>query len=55
MGMTAAGDKTVLPPVDNLKLPRTFLEYTEWCYHLHDTCFERRASGNIRTLNYEFF
>ena len=39
-GMTAPGGKTVPPSVDNLKLPRTFTEYTEWCYHLPDTCFE---------------
>ena len=54
-GMTAPGGKTVPHPVDNLKLPRTFIEYTEWYYHLQDTCFERRASGNIRTLNYNVF
>ena len=40
-GMTAPGGKTAPLPVDNLKLPRTFSEYTEWCYHLTDTCFER--------------
>ena len=28
-GMTAPGGKKVPPPVDNLKLPRTFTEYTE--------------------------
>ena len=35
-GMTApeAGGKTVPPPVDNVKLSRTFIEYTEWCYRL---------------------
>ena len=50
-GMTAPGGKTV-PHVDNLNLPRTFTEYTEWCYHLPDTCFERRASGNRLKLRY---
>ena len=25
------GGKTVPPPVDNLKIPRTFTEYTKWC------------------------
>ena len=34
--MTAPLGKTVPPHVDNLKLPRTFTEYTECCYHLPD-------------------
>ena len=39
-------------PVDNLKLPRTFSEYTEWCYHLTDTCFERSTPRSRRKLKY---
>ena len=53
--MTAPGGKTVPPPVDNVKLPRTFTEYTEWCNHLPDTCFERRASLNRCELRYSIF
>ena len=45
----------VPPPVDNLKLPHTFTEYTEWCYHLRDTCFERRTSRNRSKLRYSMF
>ena len=40
------------PPVDNLKLPRAFTEYSEWCYHLPDTCFERSTPRIRRTLKY---
>ena len=54
-GMTAPGGKTVPPPVDNLKLPRTFTEYTECCYHLPDTCFERSTPRSRRTLKYSIF
>ena len=54
-GMTAPGGKTVPPPVDNLKLPRTFPEYTECCYHLPDTCFERSTPRSRRTLKYYIF
>ena len=53
--MTAPGGKTVPPPVDNLKLPRTFTEYTEWYYHLPDTCFERTVSGNRHKWRYSIF
>ena len=53
--MTAPGGKTVPPPVDNLKLPRTFSEYTELCHHLPDICFERRASGNRPKLRFSIF
>ena len=51
-GMTAPGGKTAPLPVDNLKLPRTFSEYTEWCYHLTDTCFERSTPRSRRKLKY---
>ena len=54
-GMTAPGGKTAPPPVDNLKLPRTFTEYTEWCYHLPDTCFERSTPKSRRKLEYSIF
>ena len=51
--VTAPGGKTAAPlPVDNLKLPRTFSEYTEWCYHLTDTCFERSTPRSRRKLKY---
>ena len=50
-GMTAPGGKTAPLPVDNLKLPRTFSEYTEWCYHLTDTCFERSTPRSRRKLH----
>ena len=50
--MTAPGGKTVPSPVDNLKLPRTFTEYTEWCYYLPDTSFERRTPRSRRKLKY---
>ena len=53
--MTAPGGKTVPPPVDNLKLPRTFTEYTECCYHLPDSCFERSTPRSRRTLKYSIF
>ncbi len=53
--MTAPGGKTVPPPVDNLKLPRTFTEYTECCYHLPDSCFERRTPRSRLTLKYSIF
>ena len=54
-GMTAPGGKTVPPDVDNLKLPRTFTEYTECCYHLPDSCFERSTPRSRRTLKYSIF
>ena len=54
-GMTAPGGKTVPSPVDNLKLPRTFREYTECCYHLPDSCFERSTPRSRCTLNYSIF
>ena len=54
-GMTAPGGKTAPSPVDNLKLPRTFTEYTEWWYHLPDTCFERRTPRSSRKLKYSIF
>ena len=54
-GMTALGGKRVPPPVDNLKLPRTFPEYTECCYHLPDTCFERSTPRSRRRLKYSIF
>ena len=54
-GMAAPGGKTVPPPVDNLKLLRTFTEYTECCYHLPDTCFERSTPRSRRTLKYSIF
>ena len=50
--MTAPGGKTAPLPVDNLKLPRTFSEYTEWCYHLTDICFERSMPRSRRKLKY---
>ena len=54
--MTAPGGKTVPPPpVDNVKLPRTFTEYTEWCYHLPDTCFESSTPRSRRKLKYSIF
>ncbi len=53
--MTAPGGKTVPPPVDKLKLPRTSTEYTECCYHLPDTCFERSTPRSRRTLKYSIF
>ena len=54
-GMTASGGKTVPPPVDNLKLPRTFTEYTEWFYRLLYTCFESSTPRSRRKLNYSIF
>ena len=54
-GMTAPGGKTVPHPVDNLKLPRTSTVYTECCYHLPDTCFERSTPRSRRTLKYSIF
>ena len=42
-------------PVDNLKPPSTFKSHVEQCYQLQDTCYERRASGNRRKLNYVIF
>ena len=54
-GTTAPGGKTAPSPVDNLKLPRTFTEYTEWCYHLPDTCFERSTPRSRRKLKYSIF
>ena len=51
-GMTAPGGKTAPLPVDNLKLPRTLSEYTEWWYHLTDTCFERSTPRSRRQLKY---
>ena len=54
-GMTAPGGKTLPPPVDNLKLPRTFTEYTECCYHLPDSCFERSTARSRCTLKYSIF
>ena len=53
--MTAPGGKTVPSPVDNLKLPRIFSEYTECCYHLPDTCFERSTPRSRRSLKYSIF
>ena len=39
----------------NLKLPRTFTEYTEWCFHLPDTCFERSTPRSRRKLKDSIF
>ena len=55
MGHDGPGGKTVPRPVDNLKLSRTFTEYTEWCNHLPDTCFERSMPKSRRKLKYSIF
>ena len=52
--MTTPGVRRA-PPADNVKPPSAFKSHREQCYHLQDTCYERRASGNIRTLNYAIF
>ena len=39
-------------PVLVLSIPVSLVEQ---CYHLQDTCYERRASGNRRKLNYAIF
>ena len=49
------GVKTAPPHVDNLKLPRTFTEYTEWCYHLLDTCLERSTPRSKCKLKNSIF
>ena len=50
----APGSKTP-SSVDTLKPPNAFKSHIEQCYHIQDTCYERRASGNRRTLNYAIF
>ena len=35
--------------------PSEFKSQIEQCYHLQDTCYERRPSGNRRKLNYAIF